>query len=736
MSRTPPIRAAAPRPLLLTAGRVELEAGDGAPLRRFRMLAYTGGAMVLPGYDRPVVVDLAGVEVPSQRLPILRQHDMTRIIGHTEAVEVTTSIDARGIISGTGADASEVMASADNGFPWQASIGANPTDMETVDQGMTAQANGRTFEGPLYVARRSVLKEISFVPIGADGATAAVLAGARLTGATMKFEDWLLTLGFDKGAKMTDVQRANLMQLYAKEYPDGEGGAGDPAEPPALGMEDEDKDKMKAEGTEDEDKKKVIPAADPLPALRASAAAEITRQAEITRLCASAGNPTITASNRVAPIAAHAIAENWSAQRTELELLRRQRETAGPYLASHSHDQSATLQAMQGAMILRAGGRLDHPAYQTRQAVGIGLPAWLRAGINAEARQRAMEAAHHYADMSMVDLCREALRLDGRTAPTSRREMIQAAFSGSALTNIFTTNINALVLATYVEHPDTTQGWVRETEANDFRTMDRIRLAKGSSLAKLPRGSEADHESRSDSKESYKIARYARQFVVDEQDVIDDYFNALADVPNEMGLAAARLRPDLVYSILKANDTLGADSVALFDNSTHANTDTSAALAADKLKAGVTAIRLQQDNGVNLNLAPTHLIVPQTLEFTGRELVQSTVLIIAGTAGSVTERGNLNTIQSVGLNVVADSRLDNGVTDPDSGTVHPGDVNDWFLAAASAYGIEVAYLRGTGRSPQTRSFMLERGKWGVGWDVNMDVGAKALDYRGLYRGQG
>ena len=45
--------------------------------------------------------------------------------------------------------------------------------------------------------------------------------------------------------------------------------------------------------------------------------------------------------------------------------------------------------------------------------------------------------------------------------------------------------------------------------------------------------------------------------------------------------------------------------------------------------------------------------------------------------------------------------------------------------------IEVAYRRGTGRAPQVRSFTLDKGKWGMGWDINMDIGAKAMDWHGM-----
>ena len=40
------------------------------PLSRFSMVAYTGGPMRLAGWRYPVVVDLAGLAIPSQSRPI------------------------------------------------------------------------------------------------------------------------------------------------------------------------------------------------------------------------------------------------------------------------------------------------------------------------------------------------------------------------------------------------------------------------------------------------------------------------------------------------------------------------------------------------------------------------------------------------------------------------------------------------------------------------------------------
>ena len=79
-----------------------------------------------------------------------------------------------------------------------------------------------------------------------------------------------------------------------------------------------------------------------------------------------------------------------------------------------------------------------------------------------------------------------------------------------------------------------------------------------------------------------------------------------------------------------------------------------------------------------------------------------------------------------------------GVTDPATGTSQSGSTTAWYLVAPvnQAPVIEVGYLRGQGRRPQLRNFVLDRGQWGIGWDIKMDIGVKAIDFRGIYKANG
>jgi hypothetical protein len=154
--------------------------GQSAPLPRFKMVAYTGGAMRVAGWRAPVVIDLEGLAVPSQARPIRFGHDPLSGVGHTDAIRVEAGqLVATGVISRDTPAAKEVVASSRNGFPWQASVGASVEEFEFIKDNQKATVNGQEITGPVNVVRKATLGEISFVDLGADGRTSASIA-ARL----------------------------------------------------------------------------------------------------------------------------------------------------------------------------------------------------------------------------------------------------------------------------------------------------------------------------------------------------------------------------------------------------------------------------------------------------------------------------------------------------------------------------------------------------------------------------
>lgn len=161
----------------------------GGP-KKFEMLAYTGTEILqwswMHGAYR-VVIDLDTLELTAKSRPIFLEHRTWQIVGHsTEIYRDGNNLRARGIVSGRGDAAREVLETAANGFPWQASVGVSVGEFEEVKAGKKVTVNGTEFDGPIYVARNSTLKEISFVVLGADDNTESKIAAARAAGGNMK----------------------------------------------------------------------------------------------------------------------------------------------------------------------------------------------------------------------------------------------------------------------------------------------------------------------------------------------------------------------------------------------------------------------------------------------------------------------------------------------------------------------------------------------------------------------
>lgn len=461
-------------------------------------------------------------------------------------------------------------------------------------------------------------------------------------------------------------------------------------------------------------------ATDPVVSIREKVASEHARIASIEEK--AKGYPKVIA---------QAIAEGWTPEKAELTALKASLPNVVPAAIVRNRDSETTAECLAAAVMARANIRMDSPVFNKYEARQSNLPSWLTSDINSEARDRMMNIGHKYRSMSLIDICRESILRDGKEIPLDRADIVKAAVSGGTLTSIFTTSVNAAMIASYLQAPDTTESWTQTEDVADFKLNERIRLeTMGGTMKKLPRGGEADHANRADKLESYQVARYAEQFTIDEQDIIDDSMNSLANTPAEMALKAARLRPDLVYSILLGNPLLNATGRQLF-NATEDNTQSSVALNSGNLRTQISKMMLVRENAVNLNLMPTHLIVPPSLLFTARELLNSSQIVIAGTAGTVTERGNANVLSGIGLTIVSDARLENGCVNPDSGANNSGSATTYYLASTMANTIMVGY-RGS-RVPTVRTYTYEKGKYGIGYDIMLDIGAKAMDWRGMRR---
>jgi len=153
--------------------------------RRFDMLANTGDVMELGFFGR-IVVDMDGLKIPKGSLPILQQHDPNLRAGFSASVEKGGgNLRIKGELLDNEVGAA-IARDADQGFPWQASIGFRISEAEFVDDDEKREVNGKKLSGPLLVATKSRLLESSFTPNGADSKTAVVVLSEDEGGVSVK----------------------------------------------------------------------------------------------------------------------------------------------------------------------------------------------------------------------------------------------------------------------------------------------------------------------------------------------------------------------------------------------------------------------------------------------------------------------------------------------------------------------------------------------------------------------
>ena len=169
------------------------DAGEGEGLStprtpRFSMIGYTGGIIRQSWSREPVVIDLAGMTVPSV-VPIVFGHDysLEAVLGQGSA-SVGSELVIDGAILAKSEAAGQVVQLGDAGYQWQASVGADVDEQSLVAAGDTVTVNGRAFEGPVRIVTRSTLRECSFVTLGADAATAVTITASQAEESPMNDE--------------------------------------------------------------------------------------------------------------------------------------------------------------------------------------------------------------------------------------------------------------------------------------------------------------------------------------------------------------------------------------------------------------------------------------------------------------------------------------------------------------------------------------------------------------------
>jgi phage major head subunit gpT-like protein len=333
---------------------------------------------------------------------------------------------------------------------------------------------------------------------------------------------------------------------------------------------------------------------------------------------------------------------------------------------------------------------------------------------------RLNDAAREWRGLSLIEMARSFLEAEGiRVKGLGRDEIAtRALHTGSDFPQILAGVTNRTLRDAYEAAPRTYQAIARRATVADFKSVQRLQLGEAPQLEKVNEAGEFKRGSIGEAKETYRVETYGKVVGITRQVLINDDLDAFTRVPSLFGTAAATLESDVVWSIFTANLAM-ADGKTLF-HAGHSNlAGTGTALDVANLAKARTAMSRQTglDGKTVLNIRPTFLVVPTSLELAAEQLLAQN--IVPTRVGDVVPA----TIRS--LTVVSEPRLD-----PASGAV------PWYLVASPTAidTIEYAFLEG-----QDGVFIETR----MGFDVDgveikarLDFGAKAIDWRGLYKNPG
>ena len=553
-------------------GRASVLAAEGegeGKQRRFEIVGYTGEPLVQDWWDAPVVLDMDGIDAGNGVLPILDDHMPVRgfVVGQSETAKVEGGqFVLRGPLFMAEEATRDICRLADQGFAWQASIGARVLQKDFIAEGNSVNVNGRDYDGPIYVARKTVIRETSFVVIGADRHTSGLVAsgagGKRVTGKAATFGEYCKSHGF-KEDDLTAEQKAYMMHQYDEADDDDD----DDEPTPAKGDSKDSKNaaKLDIKAVMAHLRKEIT--GELRTEIAAQATAEKTRIAGIRDLCAKSPGVEIevevNGSKTKVPLAEHAIAAGWDEGKTALEAIRAGRpQMNGPHWYSVSTPDlseavieaaifqqpgSTGLQLFSDDFYFSGQGEQRYrknPEVQQRR---------IQAELNARYTDRVMQAAHtkFRGRISLHEVLAACCALNGRPiSPLIRDDgdvnaMLHAAFRGMdiradggstvSIQNVLANVLNKYLLQGYMFNETVYRELCDVIPVKDFKPTKSINVFGDFTFLKVGDDGQLKDAAMTDEAFANAIETFGRRLQLTRKTIINDDLNALTRTPMLMG---------------------------------------------------------------------------------------------------------------------------------------------------------------------------------------------------------
>lgn len=546
--------------------KVQAAQGDVPSLPTFSMRLYSGAEFRQWWSEYPLVLDLAGMELPSKPIPATGDHAYwaESTVGHIENAWVESgALNATGVFSGVSELRDQIVNAGRNGFPWQSSMGADVLSVRLVKPNETATVNGRTFQGPIYIVDRSRLREGAFTQLGADFDTTASVAAI----AASRTEENTMEPTTNTGANPNNVAASN-------------------AAPPSAPTIDAAAIALEA-------------------AKQASAmslAAERKRVEEVT--AAAAGNNEI---------AMKAIAAGWDAATTAAAVVRAGRENVAPFNINAGRTSVKPTNDILAAAVCLAHGTPETNAIKAfgQQAVEAADASFRRISLRELIRACAAMDGIHLANTFG----------DGT-------EMIRAAASSISLPNVLESTARRTLLDAYKPHDIVAMQLCAKRPVSDFKATPRTRLLSNGQWEKVGKDGKVKHGRLGDQSFSAQADTKGEIVTLTRQDIQNDDLGAFLSMFTAMGIAAMNTIDYDFITLLLANagSFIHANNANLISGGTSVFGLTGLNLLHQKFRKQKAGPGGTKDN-TPVNIMPRKLFVPPEIEIDAAALLGSSLLV-------------------------------------------------------------------------------------------------------------
>jgi hypothetical protein len=682
----------------------------------------------------PEILRADGADLSSGQVPLLNAHNRYSVEDQLGSARELRSAMAEGAgphVAGklffARAHQNEFDKVAD-GHVTDLSAGYQVLESTHVPRGEKQVVAGRQYEGPVNVATKWKLREVSLVPIGADDQ--AKLRGfasfppleSPQQSFTMNEELRALCISRGMDPKFTDEQAQPWMVEHF-----GKKAAGKlltaPGAEPTIDVKEIVREAAKAAGE------------------AARAAIEEERKAEKGRV--DAFRKDVDAACELAGLTGertrcYDLADITAVRTHLLELKSKQPDPGyGIPIRGGEAQRDKHAGAVQTALTLRALGNTNCK------------PATLETMLPPAQRAAGHET---FRNASLIDLARECLMIDGHNVRGLSREQIAIAAlgwphkaglradgDGSTGPALHTTGsfakltqdaVNKSMMVGYQEFPATWRRCFRQaSSAPDLKTIHRIRMGAIPNLPDWPTNQPPEQASFKDAEETYKVQPKSLWISFSWDLLVNDDMDMLSRVPQMFGDAAARTVNALAWAQITGNPTM-EDGQALFletptGNRKRSNLTTGAGTPSVATRQTLTN-KMRQMRGENtpegnesqdvLNLEPAFLAGPSALETSILQLTKS------GYDPAANQFLTYNPATT--LEPIIEPLLDAAST------------TAWYEFASTARidTVEVTFLQGH-ETPVQRSWMDEK-TLSQNWAVLQAVAARAMNHRGMQKHNG